>query len=199
MRASPAPRTVVGVSSETVETTDPLADDREGALAARLDHLEKVLREEVAHQKERADRAEAQLLALGDLDAQAAELVSEARAEASKVLEAARHEYDQAAATRREAEALLEQAKKEAERLDREASLLRAIPAVPGPGAPHRELLEGLRDHLIDTRALYAQLTAETRDAVIRLVQAAGRARGKPALREVPIDDGTYDLEEAPG
>jgi hypothetical protein len=119
MRASPAPPTVVGVSSETVETADPLAEDREGALAARLDHLEHVLREEVVHQKERADRAEAQLLALGDLDAQATELVSEARAEASKVLEAARHAYDQAAAMRQDAEALLEEAKKEAERLSR--------------------------------------------------------------------------------
>lgn len=197
-----APPSVGGVTSEAVEPEptpqDPGPAEREAALAARLDHLEHVLREELARQKQRADRAEAQLRALGDLDEQASDLVSEARAEASKVLEAARHAYEQAAGFRQEAEAVLRQAGHEAAKVTREASLRATTPTVPGPGALDRELLEALRDHLIDTRALYAQLTAETREAVIRLIQAASQARGKPPLREVPYDD-AFDLEQARG
>jgi len=196
----------VAVTAETVEPGPTLHDpetngqhppapepeDREDALAARLDRLEHELREEVVRQKQRADRAEAQLRALGDLDEQANDLVTEARAEASKVLEAARHEYEQAAEVRKEAQALLRQARSEAARLTREASLKPMAPA-----APDRELLEGLKDHLIDTGALYAQLTVEAREAVIRLIQATGEARGKPALHEVSFDDDELDLEQA--
>jgi hypothetical protein len=159
----------------------------EEALAERLDRLERVLREELATQKHRADRAEAQLRAFGELDEQAEELVAAARTEATRLLTAARHERDAAAAEHAQASAALEAARKEAAELMRRARVtLPSAAAAPAASSLDEELLSALRDHVIDVGALQSEMVTETRKAVIKLIQAASQARGGAALRPVP-------------
>jgi hypothetical protein len=176
----------------------------EEALAERLDQLEHVLRQELAVQKRRADRAEAQLQALGELDEQAEQLVATARAEASKLLEAARHEREAAKGEHAEASASLEAARKEAAELMRRArATLPSAPAAAGPVASppaspvDEELLSALRDHLIDMGALQSEIVTETRKAVIKLIQAASQARGAAVLHPVATSGSASTRERA--
>jgi hypothetical protein len=184
------------VSSEALppdQSPSATPGDAEAALAARLDHLEHVLREELQQQKRRADRAEAQLRALGQLDEHAEDLVATARAEAAKVMAAARHELEQATTARQEADAVLQDARRRAREIVHAPRAGRPAPQ-PAAGGLDDELLLALRDHLIDVGALQTAMMSETRNAVIRLIQASSQARGT-VLRPVPSESPSNEPE----
>jgi hypothetical protein len=159
-----------------------------------------VLRGEVETQRARAERAEAQLAALGDLSDHADELVTQAREDARRVVLSAQRELEEAVAARAEAEQLRQAAREElaGQRL---AARPPAPAEVTAPGLDD-ELLQAIRDHLVDMGAVQRSMIMATREAVIKMLQASG-ATGpvgvlRPAERSMRRgDDGGHDQDQA--
>jgi hypothetical protein len=162
-------------AASTPAASTPAASDltrRYEAVTSRLDELEAVLRREIEHQRQRADRAEAQLAALGDLADHADELVAQARQDARRLTLAAQHELEEA---RAEAEQT-----RQAARQDQAA---RTNPGPPAGVALDDELLGVIWDHLIDMGAVQRSMISATREAVIRMMQVSGSAGPKGIVR----------------
>jgi hypothetical protein len=178
--------------------TDPA--ERYQAVTSRLDELEAVLRGEVERQRQRAERAEAQLGALGDLADHADELVAQAREDARRVVLSAQRELEEAVAARAEAERLRQVAREElaGQRLAARA----ATPAkATGPGLDD-ELLQAIRDHLVDMGAVQRSMIMATREAVIKMLQASGATGPAGVVRPAGSsvrrgDDGGNDQDQA--
>jgi len=139
---------------------DALAD-RYDAVFGRLERLENALRTEIQTQTDRAEAAEAQLRALGDLTARADELVATAHAEAARLSREANQEFDLAAQAHQEAMEL----RAEAERLATKAAAEHAAAAQQLAAAQHAAAAQD---------AAAAQLAAPLRQIDASEAAAAG-------------------------
>ncbi len=161
---------------------DALAD-RYDAVFGRLERLENALRTEIQTQTDRAEAAEAQLRALGDLTARADELIATARAEAARLSRQADQEFDLAAQAHQEAIEL----RAEAERL--------ATKAAAEHAAASQQLAKA--QHAAAMQAETAQLATPSR--AIAGSEAAAEADQSVLQRHTASNHATTPTPEAGG